>query len=104
MIADASRRSVHLIAALFVAAAFLSLPTLSYAHDLITTADNGSHFRPGKNIERPHEQQSSALAADVTTALPGRDRSSCWRVADLAADSRGTALAASASPRGPPGL
>ncbi len=67
----------YLIAALLAAGVFLSLPTLSYVHDRLSTADNTAHFRPGKNLERPHERHAVvATAIRIVVTAPGDDPAS----------------------------
>jgi hypothetical protein len=100
--ASPRNRWLHVVAALLVAAVFLSLPPLSYLHDRLSTVDNTAHFRPGKNLERPHERQAAAVIVACRAPTGEPDLRACGRTASDGTLAHQSILDAFAVPRAPP--
>jgi hypothetical protein len=100
--ASLRNRRLHVVAALLVAGVFLSLPPLSYLHDRLSTIDNTAHFRPGKNLERPHERQTAVAltSSGAPTGAPDLRPFGC--TASGRTFPRESILDAFAAPRAPP--
>jgi hypothetical protein len=95
-------RRLHVAAAFLVAGVFLSLPPLSYIHDRLTTVDNTAHFRPGKNLERPHERQTAVVIVACRAPTGEPDRRPCGRTVSDGRLAPQSILDTLVAPRAPP--
>ena len=101
MISFLSRRWIQ-VAATLLPAAMMFVPTLTYSHDRLARSDDGAHFRPGKNIERPHEQHSWAAVSPLSPSHAVREETRDGRVVVAARATTDSPVGPPTVPRAPP--
>ena len=99
---ESMSRLVHRAASLLVVCVFLSLPTLARLHDHLSAADNVAGFRLSKNLERPHERQTTVSLPRIATPSAGHDTARAGDVAPLVSPAPPRLLAAPTADRAPP--
>ena len=91
-------------AAVAVVGAFLFVPTLARLQDHLSSADTGAGFKLSKNIERPHDKQTTAALVAISALSLGPDRSLAYLLTVPDVDARALHVESRLSARAPPRL